>query len=109
MADTLTTITTFINSPPGQLVAGGVLAGIVWKFFERVEAVLTEDTKLEIAIWLLDLKVGQTIAAWPITYSKVLATVFGEKIMSFRSLWRSALLTAALVTLTWLWETFRLA
>lgn len=41
VADTLTTITKVINSPPGQLAAGGVLAGIVWKFFERVEAVLT--------------------------------------------------------------------
>jgi len=26
-------------SPPGQIAAGEVLAGIVWKFFERVEAV----------------------------------------------------------------------
>jgi hypothetical protein len=32
--DALSTITKLINSPPGQLVAGGVLAGIVWKFFE---------------------------------------------------------------------------
>ena len=53
MADTLDTITKLIQSPPGQLAAGGVLAGIVWKFFERVEAVLTENTKLEIAVWLL--------------------------------------------------------
>ena len=42
MPDALTTITHLINSPPGQLAAGGVLAGIVWKFFERVEAVLTD-------------------------------------------------------------------
>jgi hypothetical protein len=40
MPDALTTFTNFINSPSGQLVAGGVLAGVVWKFFERVEAVL---------------------------------------------------------------------
>jgi hypothetical protein len=39
MPDTLTTITHLINSPPGQLAAGAALAGIVWKFFERVEAV----------------------------------------------------------------------
>jgi hypothetical protein len=45
MPDALTAVTNLINSPPGQLVAGGVLAGIVWKFFERVEAVLNEDTK----------------------------------------------------------------
>jgi len=42
MADTITNL---INSPPGQLVAGGVLAGIVWKFFERVEGVLKDETK----------------------------------------------------------------
>src|ERR1019366_9521035 len=53
MADALTTITKLINSPPGQLVAGGVLAGIVWKFFGRVESVLTDQTKLEIAVWLV--------------------------------------------------------
>ena len=57
MPDTLTTITKLINSPPGQLAAGGVLAGIVWKFFERVESVLNEDTKLEIAVWLLGVRV----------------------------------------------------
>jgi hypothetical protein len=30
MADTLTTITKPINSPPGQLAAGGVLVAIVY-------------------------------------------------------------------------------
>jgi hypothetical protein len=45
MADgALDIITNIINSPPGQLAAGGVLAGIVWKFFERVESVLKEGT-----------------------------------------------------------------
>jgi len=53
MADLLTSISTLINSPPGQLTAGAVLAGIVWKFFERVEAVLTEDAKLEVALLLV--------------------------------------------------------
>jgi hypothetical protein len=36
------------------LAAGGVVAGIVWKFFERVENVLNEKTKREIAVWLSD-------------------------------------------------------
>ena len=57
MADALTNITKFINSPPGQLAAGGVLAGIVWKFFERVEAVLKDDTKSLLS------KTGQTCGA----------------------------------------------
>src|SRR5580704_16369721 len=56
VADALTSITNLINSPPGQLIAGGVLATIVWKFFERVEAVLTDETKFEIAVWLLTTK-----------------------------------------------------
>jgi len=55
MADALTTITNLINSPPGQLVAGGALAGVVWKFFDKVEAVLTDQTKFEIAVWLVAL------------------------------------------------------
>jgi hypothetical protein len=42
MIDKLETITRLTNSPPGQLAAGGVLAGIVWKFFERVENVLSD-------------------------------------------------------------------
>jgi hypothetical protein len=56
MADLFDTIAKLINSPPGQLAAGGVLAGIVWQFFEWVESVLNENTKLEIAVWLLDRK-----------------------------------------------------
>ena len=46
MSDTLSTITHLIQSPPGQLAAGGVLAGIVWKFFERVKR-FGDDTTLE--------------------------------------------------------------
>jgi hypothetical protein len=33
--DALTTITDFINSPPGVLVAGATLGGIVWSFFKE--------------------------------------------------------------------------
>ena len=47
MADALTTITTLINSPPGQLVVGGVLAGIVWKCFKNVGDALNEKTNRE--------------------------------------------------------------
>jgi hypothetical protein len=57
-ASTLDTITKLIQSPPGQVAAGGVLAGILWKFFERVEAVLTDNTKLEIA--------GRGRRGWPV-------------------------------------------
>jgi hypothetical protein len=91
MADALTTFTKLINSPPGQLAAGGVLAGTVWKFFERVEAVLTDNTKLEIAVWLLGVKVGQKMEPWPETFAKVFDRVFGAKHISWRCFYRSAI------------------
>jgi hypothetical protein len=62
--DALTTITHLINSPLRQLAAGGVLAGIVWKFFERVENLLSEQTKLEIAVWLLQSASSSEAAQW---------------------------------------------
>src|ERR1700693_1618744 len=91
--DVVGTITNLINSPPGQLVAGGVLAGIVWKFFERVEAVLNDHTKLEIAVWLLGVKVGGKVETWPDTFAKVFDRVFGERHLSWRCFWRSATVT----------------
>ena len=92
MSDTLTTITKIINSPPGQLAAGGVLAGIVWKFFERVEALLTDNTKLEIAVWLLDRKkLSSTFRNWPDTFAKIFDRVFGPKHLSWRCFSRSGL------------------
>lgn len=99
MANTLATITTFINSPPGQLVAGATLGGIVWKFFERVEAVLNEDTKLEIAVWLLGVKVGQKVDPWPDTFARVFDRVFGKKHLSWKCLWRSCMASACCLVL----------
>jgi hypothetical protein len=93
MADALTTITKFINSPPGQLAAGGVLAGIVWKFFERVEAVLTDQTKLEIAVWLLGVKIGQKVEPWHDTFSRIFDRVFGQTHFSWSCFSRSCLVS----------------
>src|SRR5450432_3741568 len=91
LASALDNITKLIQSPPGQLAAGGVLAGIVWKFFERVEAVLTENTKLEIAVWLLGVKVGQKAQPWPETFATVFDRVFGERILSWKCFSRACL------------------
>ena len=97
MPDALTTITHLINSPPGQLVAGGVLAGIVWKFFERVESILNDDTKLEIAVWLLDRnKLSPTFQNWPDTFAKVFDRVFGARHLSLKCFRRSCV--ASVVT-----------
>ena len=98
MADVLDTVQKFVNSRPGQLAAGGVLAGIVWKFFERVEAVLTDNTKLEIAVWLLDReKLSPTFQNWASTFEEVFEHVFGAKHWSLRCFMVSALCTVGLV------------
>jgi hypothetical protein len=96
MADAFETLTKFVQSPPAQLAAGAGLGGIVWKFFERVEAVLRDDTKLEIAVWLLGVKVGQKVEPWPDTFAKVFDRVFGVKHLSWKCFWRSLLASYSL-------------
>ena len=45
-------VTKLIQSPPGVLVAGAALAGIVWKFFDRVEVTANKDRRLKVTEWL---------------------------------------------------------
>src|SRR5579864_3676343 len=95
-ADVLDTIANLINSPPGQLVAGAALAGIVWKFFERVEAVLTDSTKKDIAQWLRVRNFESGILTdealnWPNTFAEVFDRVFGKKHLSLNCFLRSVL------------------
>src|ERR1035438_2924824 len=93
LADALTTISHLINSPPGQLAAGGVLAGIVWKFFERVETVLTENTKLEIAVWLVAADLTKPPKALRETMLTVFGLIFGKRQLSWRCFAASVVLT----------------
>jgi len=99
MADVLDTVQKFINSPPGQLAAGGVLAGIVWKFFERVEAVLTDNTKLEIAVWLLGISTERQVERWPNTFLGIFDRVFGSRHLTVRCFSRSAIASLAALLL----------
>jgi hypothetical protein len=101
-------LTVNIGLPPvvGQWVAGGVLAGIVWKLFERVEAVLTENTKLEIAVWLLGVKVGQKVEPWPETFAKVFDRVFGTKHLSWKCFCRSSIASYGALCIVKFWEQF---
>jgi hypothetical protein len=107
----LPSVTTFINSPPGQLVAGAALAGIVWKFFEKVEAVLTDSTRHEIARWLRvrNVETGLIVKKaepWPKTFASLFERVFGKRHFSWKCFWRSwlasmfAIVLAMIVTLT---------
>jgi hypothetical protein len=89
MADFADAAQKLINSPPGQLAAGGVLAGSVWKFFERVESVLEETTKFEIAVWLVSVQIGQTVKPWSETFANIFDRVFGPRHRSLACFWRS--------------------
>ena len=85
----LPSVTTFINSPPGQLVAGAALAGIVWKFFERVEAVLTDQTKFEIAVWLVGTKTTEKAQKWSVVLAALFSRTVGPKHFSWKCISRS--------------------
>jgi hypothetical protein len=83
MADALTTITKL---------------GIVWKFFERVESVLTDQTKLKIARWLR-VKTFETVLIegdmenWTVTFARVFDQVFGDKHLTWRCFGRSCIMS----------------
>lgn len=100
MADLLDSLTRLVNSPPGQIAAGGLLAGIVWKFFERVEAVLTDQTKHEIARWLrvksfeAGLVFGHS-STWQLTFCNMFDRVFGRRHLSWACFWRSVVASLA--------------
>lgn len=85
MPDALTTITRFINSPPGALVAGGVLFGIVYKFFEKVEGVLNDGTKREISAWLVDQKAQPNFNKWAAAVLTIFFSVCGTENAVFPS------------------------
>jgi hypothetical protein len=83
-------ITQFILKPAGPLAAGVVLFGVVWGFFKGVESVLTDGTKLEIAVWLLGRKkFGPKVQSWPATFAKLFDRVFGQRHLSWKCARRS--------------------
>jgi hypothetical protein len=91
MADALTNVTDFILKPSRPLAAGIILFGAVWGFFKGVESVLNEDTKLEIALWLLDLRTERKVQSWPDTFAATFDRVFGKRHLSWHCFWRSAI------------------
>jgi hypothetical protein len=119
MADALSTITTLIQSPPVHVAAGGVWQAIavqfglglglfygVTKFFDLVGDRLNDDMKLEIAVWLLGVKVGQTVEPWPDTFSRLFDRVFGERHLSWKCIWRSTVASLTVSTVVFLFTMF---
>jgi hypothetical protein len=49
------------------------------KLFEGLEKSLNAQTKLEIAVWVLDLKPTKSIQRWRSTFFSMFTKVFGEK------------------------------
>lgn len=93
-------ITQFILKPVGPLAAGVVLFGVVWGFFKGVESVLNDDTKLEIAVWLLGRKkIEPRVQPWPDTFTKVFDMVFGAKHLSWKCFWRSCVASVSVIVL----------
>ncbi len=86
-------IRSFVNAPPGQLVAGSILAGLVWKFFEKIETVLSDETKFEIAVWLVGVEAEKKVHSWPATFSKLFYKTFGQKTLSWKAASSSAVAT----------------
>lgn len=108
MPDAVTAITNALNSPVtvfgGHLAAGGVLAGIVWKCFERTENVLNEDTKKDIGDWLLGVKTAEKVQSWPDTFASVFDRVFGKRHLSWKCFWRSAIASYSAVFLVGVYQ-----
>ena len=83
------TLNTNLSSPATQFAFGGALFYGIQRFFREVEEKLNEDTKLEIAIWLVGVRVGPAVEAWPATFARVFDRVFGSKHLSFKCFFRS--------------------
>jgi hypothetical protein len=72
----------------------------VHRFFAAVGDVLKEDTRLKIALWLLDAKTAPAVEPWPATFAKVFDRVFGEKHLSWKCFLRSCASSLILATVT---------
>jgi hypothetical protein len=80
-----------------QIGVGLGLFYAVVKFFDTVGDRLNEDTKLEIAVRLLDVGTGVRFAHWPETFLSIFDRVFGTRHLTLRCFFRSA--TASLLAL----------
>lgn len=96
MADAFTTVTTFINSPPGVLVTGATLGTFVSKAFDRIEGLLKDSPKTNIAVWLAGLRVSpkaQPFSGWPVAFLAICDVIFVTPSASWRGFRRSLLVT----------------
>lgn len=70
----------------GNLVPGGLSVALIglsfWLivagFFSWVESLLNQDTKAEVACWLVEVRIGQKVEPWPQTFVEMFDRVFGS-------------------------------
>jgi hypothetical protein len=86
-------VTRFISSPPGIVAVGGVLFYGIQKFFGSVEEKLNDDTKSEIAKWLVGVRTKERVLGWQDTFSEIFSRLFGTRLLSWKSFYRSLLIT----------------
>lgn len=82
-------------------ISGGLFFG-AQKLFEEIEKKLSDDTRLEIAIWLLDLNPSTAIESWRSTSLKIFNLIFGAKHLSWKCFWRSFIATAVVTLIVML-------
>jgi hypothetical protein len=75
----------------------GLFYGVQY-FLKVIEDNLSADTKLEIAVWLLDLHPSKQVERWPSTLVTLFQRVFGQKQLSLKCLWRSCAVSAITTT-----------
>jgi hypothetical protein len=91
VADALTRVVDFINSPPGQIGIGIALAGGTWKFFEGLEKILTVNTRIQISLWLIEPRpIGIARRKWNETLVEVFEEFYGKNHWSWKCFKRSA-------------------
>jgi hypothetical protein len=99
VAETLTTITSLIKSPPGVVVTGLTLGGAVWKAFEKWESVASENDKIQVWMWLVNPRTAETVERWPEVFAKMFDRIFGTRHLSARCFGLSALISVAMAIL----------
>ncbi len=83
--------------PPIVLIIGSYFAtaGGVWALFNRADKAITEETKISISLWLLELGPSEGNPKWPGQFIKIFDAVFGEKHLSWKCFFRSSVASYA--------------
>lgn len=79
-------------------------SGAIWKFFEKVESVVSEDGKLKVSNWLRGLEPAAIFIIWGKTFETAFDSVFSTRHFSWRCIRHSciaSILSVIAVSLIW--------